>query len=55
MQQTEHQGIPLLWRDGPAPLTGALVFRVGARDEDFRTAQVTHAVELFDVPDDEFH
>lgn len=45
MQQTEHHGIPLLWQEGPAPLTGALVFRVGARDEDFRTSQVTHAVE----------
>lgn len=45
MQQSEHNGTALLWQEGAAPLTGALVFLVGARDEDFRTCQVTHAVE----------
>lgn len=45
MHRTEHHGIPLLWKEGPLPFTGALVFRVGARDETFRTSQATHAVE----------
>lgn len=45
MNRSKHRGIPILWDQGPQPLTGALVFGVGARDETYRTAQVTHAVE----------
>jgi predicted Zn-dependent peptidase len=45
MQRSEHGGIPVFCQEGPAPLTGALVFRVGPRDETFRTRQVTHVIE----------
>jgi len=45
VQQTTTDGVATLWEDGPAPLTGALMFRVGARHETFRTVQVTHLVE----------
>lgn len=45
MQREEHHGIPVFWQEGPAPLTGALAFRVGPRDETFRTLNVTHVVE----------
>jgi predicted Zn-dependent peptidase len=45
VQQTTTDGVATLWEDGPAPLTAALMFRVGARHETFRTLQVTHLVE----------
>jgi hypothetical protein len=45
VQQIEIDGVTTLWEQGPEPLTGALVFGVGARHETFRTAQVTHLVE----------
>ena len=45
MIRTEIGGVPVLWEQGPEPLTAALVFRVGARDETFRTVGVTHLVE----------
>lgn len=37
--------MPALWEQGPAPLTAALVFGVGARHETFRTVGVTHLIE----------
>lgn len=45
MQQTEIDRVPVLWEQGPEPLTAALVFGVGARHETFRTVGVTHLVE----------
>ena len=45
MQQTEIDGVPTFWEQGPEPFTGSLVFGVGARHETFRTAQVAHLVE----------
>ncbi|WP_347350681.1 insulinase family protein [Intrasporangium sp.] len=45
MQQTSIDDVPALWEEGPAPLTVALVFGVGARHETFRTAGVTHLIE----------
>jgi len=43
--RTEIDGVPVLWERGPEPMTAALVFRVGARDETFRTTGVTHLIE----------
>ncbi|MEU9132381.1 insulinase family protein [Kitasatospora sp. NPDC048540] len=37
--------VPVLWADAPGPLTAALIFGCGARDETFRTLGVTHLVE----------
>ncbi len=45
MHETTISGVPTYWLDGPAPLTGALVFRAGPVFETWRTAQVTHLVE----------
>ncbi|WP_344138467.1 M16 family metallopeptidase [Pedococcus bigeumensis] len=45
MQQTTIDGVTTFWEQGPDPLTAALVFRVGARHESFRTVQVSHLVE----------
>jgi hypothetical protein len=45
MYETEVDGVPVLWADAPGPLTGALTFGVGARDETFRTIGITHLVE----------
>lgn len=45
MHLTEHEGIPLIQADAPGPFIGVLAFKVGTRDETFRTAHVTHAVE----------
>lgn len=45
MQQTTIDGVTTFWEQGPEPLTGALVFRAGARHESFQTIQVTHLVE----------
>jgi predicted Zn-dependent peptidase len=45
MNETEVDGVPVLWAEAPGPLTGTLVFGVGARDETFRTIGVTHLVE----------
>lgn len=45
MQQTSIDGVTTFWEQGPEPLTAILMFRVGARHESFRTAQITHLVE----------
>ncbi|MFR9776627.1 insulinase family protein [Micromonospora sp. MS34] len=45
MERTEIDGVPVLWAAGPAPLSAALVFGCGARDETFRSIGVTHLVE----------
>ncbi|MEV2241848.1 insulinase family protein [Micromonospora sp. NPDC049891] len=45
MERTEIDGVPVLWKSGPAPLTASLVFGCGGRDETFRTIGVTHLVE----------
>lgn len=42
---SEVDGVPVFWVDGPAPLSAALVFRAGIRDETMRTAGVAHLVE----------
>ncbi len=45
MHRSDHGGVPVYWQEGPAPLTGAMLFRVGPQDETFRTRQVTHVIE----------
>ena len=45
VQTTEISGVTTFWEQGPDPLTGMLMFRVGARHETFRTAEVCHLVE----------
>lgn len=44
-QTTEVDGVPVVWADGPPPLSAALFFRVGVRDETLRTAGISHLVE----------
>ncbi|MFF8387030.1 peptidase M16 family protein [Streptomyces kanasensis] len=45
MQRTTVDGVTVLWAPGPAPLSAALTFGCGARDESFRTIGVTHLIE----------
>ena len=45
LNSTTVNGIPVLWTDGPAPYTAALVVRAGAQDETLRTTGVGHLVE----------
>ncbi len=45
MERTEIDGVPVLWAQGPAPLSATLVFGCGGQDETFRTIGVTHLVE----------
>ncbi len=45
MQRAMIGSIPVFYEPGPAPLSGALIFRVGLRDESFRTSGVTHVIE----------
>ncbi|WP_436496063.1 hypothetical protein [Actinokineospora sp. HUAS TT18] len=45
MERALVDGVPVLWAEGPAPLTATLVFGCGARDETFRTIGVTHLIE----------
>lgn len=42
---TSVDGVPLVWADGPAPFTGALMFRVGRADETLPNSGLTHLVE----------
>ena len=42
---TERDGVPVVWAPGPAPLSAALVFRVGRSDEPFVDGGITHLVE----------
>ena len=37
--------MPVFWLPAPAPLRAQLIFRVGCRDETFRTSGITHLVE----------
>jgi hypothetical protein len=41
----EIDGVTTFWEEGPGPLTGMLVFGVGARHESFRTIGIAHVVE----------
>jgi len=43
--RTEVDGVPVFWRQGPPPLSAALVFGVGRRDETFLSGGITHLVE----------
>ncbi|WP_433530190.1 M16 family metallopeptidase [Micromonospora sp. CA-263727] len=45
MERTEIDGVPVLWAQGPAPLSATLIFGCGGQDEIFRTIGVTHLVE----------
>jgi predicted Zn-dependent peptidase len=45
VHETSIDGVATFWEQGPEPLTGALLFRAGARHETFRTVQVAHLVE----------
>src|SRR5687767_10591660 len=45
MHEAVCDGVTTIWEQGPPPLSAALVFRVGARHETFRTVQVSHLVE----------
>ncbi|MET8254617.1 insulinase family protein [Micromonospora sp. NPDC005197] len=45
MERTEIDGVPVRWKQGPAPLSATLLFGCGARDETFRTIGVTHLIE----------
>ena len=45
MQQTQVDGVPVFWRQGPEPLTATLAFLVGRRDESFVQGGITHLVE----------
>lgn len=45
VQHTDIDGVPVYWVDGPPPLTAALMFRVGIRDEPFPQRGITHLVE----------
>lgn len=45
INQTEIDGVPVFWVDGPPPLTAQLIFRSGVRDETFVTTGLTHLVE----------
>ncbi|WP_143008198.1 insulinase family protein [Tessaracoccus oleiagri] len=45
MQETVIDGVPVIWEQGPEPLTAALVFGSGVRHETFRTVPVTHLIE----------
>ncbi|WP_432493901.1 hypothetical protein [Kineococcus gypseus] len=45
LTSTAVDGVPVLRADGPAPLSAALVFRVGRADEAFLDGGITHLVE----------
>lgn len=45
LHRTVVDGVPVVWTQGPAPLSATLVFGCGARDESFPTIGVTHMVE----------
>ncbi|KGN33990.1 hypothetical protein N802_09075 [Knoellia sinensis KCTC 19936] len=45
MQQTEVDGVPTFWEQGPEPFSATLIFFAGVRHETFRTRGVAHLVE----------
>ncbi|WDZ85694.1 M16 family metallopeptidase [Micromonospora cathayae] len=45
MERVLIDGVPVFWARGPEPLTAALLFGCGGRDETFRTIGITHLVE----------
>ncbi|EAP99592.1 hypothetical protein JNB_05450 [Janibacter sp. HTCC2649] len=45
MQQTEVDGVPTFWEQGPEPFSATLIFFAGDRHETFRTRGVAHLVE----------
>ncbi|MGH8939713.1 MAG: insulinase family protein, partial [Actinomycetes bacterium] len=45
LHRDEVDGVPVYWSQGSEPLSATLLFRVGVRDETFRTCGVTHLVE----------
>lgn len=45
MQQTEVDGVPTFWEQGPEPFSATLTFFAGDRHETFRTHGVAHLVE----------
>ena len=45
MLTTSVDGVPVYYAEGPAPLSGGLVFGVGRRDETFVAGGITHLVE----------
>ncbi|MDP9445359.1 MAG: hypothetical protein M3P83_13775, partial [Actinomycetota bacterium] len=45
LQRTELDGVPVFWLTAPLPLSATLLFRVGGRDETFRTVGISHLVE----------
>jgi len=45
IHRSEVDGVPVVWTEGPAPLSARLLFRVGVRDETFRIRGVTDLVQ----------
>ncbi|GAA2019038.1 insulinase family protein [Pseudokineococcus marinus] len=45
LHRSEVDGVPVLWREGPGPLTAGLVLGVGRRDETFTGGGTTHLLE----------
>ncbi|WP_353953347.1 hypothetical protein V6K52_07990 [Knoellia sp. S7-12] len=45
MQQTEVNGVPTFWEQGPEPFSATLIFFAGDRHETFRSRGVAHLVE----------
>lgn len=45
VQLVEVDGVPVVWRQGPEPLSAGLVLGVGRRDETFAHGGLTHLVE----------
>lgn len=54
MNQTSVDGVTTIWEQGPAPLTGALIFGVGARHETFRKTHLDHNATV-DMDTTTFH
>jgi predicted Zn-dependent peptidase len=45
VHRSDIDGVPVFWKEGPAPLSAGLVFGVGQRDEGFVDGGVTHLAE----------
>ncbi len=50
IHQTEVDGVPAFWVDGPGPRFAGLLFRVGKIDEQLYTSGITHIVEHLALP-----
>ena len=60
MQRLEVSGIPVLWAEGPEPVTAAVTFRTGQADEPLHLRGTGHLLEhlvsdLSGVPDDVYN